>query len=109
MRKTIFTFTLIITAILGVQAQTSRSGKLKGSGVIVTETRAARAFNSIKVGRAIEVVMKNDTDGKIIVRADDNVMPFVKTRFEGLELVIGVDKTVSLDNASIQVCLIIRI
>ena len=95
---------LIICLLLGTTAMFAGGGTLKGSGRIVTETREAKSFNSIKVSNMIHVTIGNNTDGKIVVKADDNVMPYVKTRFEGLNLVIKIESPYqSLRNINVDV------
>lgn len=89
MKKVILVVCLLFAATT-LSARESAS-RLKGSGKIVTETRDAKAFNSIDVSNAIRVTMSENPNGKIIVKADDNVMPYVKTKFEGQTLVIKLE------------------
>lgn len=90
---------LVIALILGtitVFAAPKNSQELKGSGRVITQTKDAKTFNSIEVSNSINVVMGNSIDGRIVIKADDNVMPYVKTRFEGLNLVIKIDLRINL-------------
>jgi len=81
-----------------------KGGVLKGSGNIVTETRNAKMFNSVKISGPVRTSMTDDTNGKIVIRADDNVMPFVKTIFDGYELIVKVAGPYGgYDNVSIEV------
>ena len=100
---------LVIALILGtitVFAAPKNSQELKGSGRVITQTKDAKTFNSIEVSNSINVVMGNSTDGRIVIKADDNVMPYVKTRFEGLNLVIKIESPYkSISNQNVEVAL----
>jgi hypothetical protein len=74
---------------------------LRGSGVAKTETREVAPFSEIEVGSAIQLdVTVGDPTG-LVVTADDNVLPLVRTEVTGERLKIYLDTPVST-NINVQ-------
>ncbi len=105
MEKVISLLFLLMWVCFPSSGADKKGDMLTGSGRIVTETRDSRTFNSIKISGAVRsVCMTDDTDGKIVIRADDNVMPYVKTIFDGYELIVRIDAPYSsLNEVSVDV------
>lgn len=74
---------------------------LKGSGNLVTRTKAAPDFRAVSAARGIEVVIGGSS--KIVIEADDNVMDYVVAEVEGGTLQITLLEKVNVRNASITV------
>lgn len=69
---------------------------IKGSGVIVTEVRETASFTSVSVSSAIKLVLTQGTPYEVMVKADDNLLPYVLTQVSGNTLKIGVEPMTSL-------------
>lgn len=85
----------------------NRPNRITGSGNIITKTiPAIESYDAIKASRGIHVVMNESEGDKIVINADDNVMPYVVVRKEGNSLRIGIDENIkSINNLKVQVVL----
>ena len=64
--------------------QQNRPNRITGSGNIITKTiPAIESYDAIKASRSVHVVMNESEGEKIVINADDNVMPYVVVRKEG--------------------------
>ncbi len=95
----------ILAGILGVTATCAfAANKIKGSGNIITRTIDAPDFNSIDASRAVNVVIADNSSGKITIEADDNIMEYIVVKVNDGELDITFDKKVNnLTNITINV------
>ena len=87
--------------------QQNRPNRITGSGNIITKTiPAIESYDAIKASRGIHVVMNESEGEKIVINADDNIMPYVVVRKEGNSLHIGIDENIkSINNVKVQVVL----
>lgn len=84
-------------------AVTSKSG-LTGSGNIITRSVTISDYTKIDASRAVNVVVEDRRGHDAVIRADDNIMPYVTVNVEGGTLVIGIDNEVkTLHNVSVTV------
>ena len=85
----------------------NEQNRITGSGNIITKTiPAIDSYDAIKASRGIHVVMNESEGDKIVINADDNVMPYVVVRKEGNSLHIGIDENIkSINNVKVQVVL----
>ena len=85
----------------------NRPNRITGSGNIITKSiPAIDSYDAIKASRGIHVVMNESEGEKIVINADDNVMPYVVVRKEGNSLHIGIDENIkSINNVKVQVVL----
>ena len=85
----------------------NRQNRITGSGNIITKSiPAIESYDAIKASRGIHVVMNESEGEKIVINADDNIMPYVVVRKEGNSLRIGIDENIkSINNVKVQVVL----
>lgn len=87
--------TLLLTCILSILLLLSGCVEcLQGTGESLDESRIVEAFTSIDVRSAIDVTLTNADPGatpKVIVTAQSNLMPKIKTEVRGDQLVIETD------------------
>ena len=85
----------------------NRPNRITGSGNIISKTiPAIESYDAIKASRGIHVVMNESEGEKIVINADDNIMPYVVVRKEGNSLRIGIDENIkSINNVKVQVVL----
>ncbi|HJS55612.1 MAG TPA: head GIN domain-containing protein [Chitinophagaceae bacterium] len=62
--------------------------RVRGNGHITTETRTASNFNSIDVGGAIDVYVRQDSAASIKIEADENLHEFIEVHTSGSTLEI---------------------
>ena len=90
-----------------INIEINEQNRITGSGNIITKTiPAIESYDAIKASRGIHVVMNESEGEKIVINADDNVMPYVVVRKEGNSLHIGIDENIkSINNVNVQVVL----
>ena len=90
-----------------VVKEQNRQNRLTGSGNIISKTiTSITSYDAIKASRGIHVVMNESEGEKIVINADDNIMPYVVVRKEGNSLRIGIDENIkSINNVKVQVVL----
>ena len=80
--------------------------RIKGSGNIITKEIPAIAYDAIKASRGLRVVVEEREDNNIVIKADDNVMPYVVVRKEGNSLRVTIDDNINnLSNITAEVYL----
>jgi hypothetical protein len=70
----------------------------KGSGNVQTEKREVSEFRSVDVGGAFHVEIAAQKDYSLEVEADDNLLPLIKTEFDGETLRIETEGKISPSN-----------
>ncbi|CAN5662606.1 head GIN domain-containing protein [soil metagenome] len=70
----------------------------KGSGNIQTEKRNVSDFKTVEVGGAFVVEITAQKDYSLEVEADDNLLHFIKTEFDGETLRIETERKISSSN-----------
>lgn len=66
--------------------------KLHGSGNLISQTRNTGDFKVVKVGGILNVVINKSDTQSVVVEADDNIAPVIKTRVRSGVLEIWSDK-----------------
>ncbi len=66
----------------------SDSDAVKGSGVVIEETRDVAPFDSIKVGGSMNVILSQGEPGPLRIKAEDNLAPLVVATVSGSELTL---------------------
>lgn len=84
----LFTLLFIQTSL----AATPGFGWIKGSGNVITETRDISSFHGIDIGGAFEIILVKATKEKIVLEADDNLMPYIRTKVFGSTLEVDNEK-----------------
>lgn len=70
----------------------------RGSGNIQNEKREVSEFNAVDVGGNFVVEITAQKDYSLEVEADDNLLPFIKTEFDGETLRIESERKLSSSN-----------
>ena len=60
--------------------------KLTGSGKIIEKETTISKYSQIAVCRAVNVIIEDRTDNKVVIKADDNVMEYVVCKVENGKL-----------------------
>ena len=87
-----FTCTLALSVSCGIQSSfemhSSGLSGVKGSGVVIEETRDVAAFDSIRVEGSLDVVLSLGEAGPLRIKAEDNLAPLVIATVKGSELTL---------------------
>lgn len=70
--------------------------RIRGNGNIIKETRSVGSFNSIDVGGAIAVYVKQDSTTSVVVETDENVQEYIEAYIEGSTLEIHMQNNINL-------------
>lgn len=82
----------------------SSSKVINGSGNIITESRTSEMqFTKIDVSSAIVLTIAERSDGDIIVRADNNFMPYVRLMATNGTLTVTTDKWYNFKGAKVEI------
>lgn len=78
--------------------------KVTGSGKIITRSVSISDYTKIEASRAVKVVVEERRGNEAVIKADDNIMPYVIVKVEGGILKVGIDNDIkSLNNISVTV------
>ncbi len=76
----------------------SKSERLTGNGDLATEMRDASGFDSIVLSGGFNLRIRQGTGGKIEVKADRNLLPYIETQLDGRTLRIQPRKGFNLQS-----------
>lgn len=85
---------LFISGISGANAQKI----IKGSGYILTQQREVHIYNSIEVNGPLHVFATPDELRPVIIEADNNLFPYIKTELKQDTLKIYIEPGISIEN-----------
>jgi hypothetical protein len=89
--KTIKIILICIIAITATSCQINLN-KVNGNGNVITENRdLTRDFDRVKGSAGLEVILKEGSEQKVVVEADENLMAIIETYVEDGMLRISVD------------------
>ena len=84
---------LFFTTITNAQWLNKR---VKGNGKIITEKRTTAGYDEINVSGFFDVILVSGTEGRIAIKGEENLLPYVKIKVEGNVLKIYTDKNVNI-------------
>ncbi len=101
MYMSVFTLAVLITTNTAAIASDSFwPRRINGSGQIVSQTRELPWFNTISVSSAINVFITQGEYFEVKVKADDNLIEYIKTEVRKDELVIGMTTNINTGRSS---------
>lgn len=95
MKKAVVIFSMLLIG-LSTQAQWFNSKTIKGNGDVISKTRNTSDYDAINVSGFFDVTLVKGKEGKIIIKAESNLMDYIITEVNGDELVIKLKKGTSL-------------
>lgn len=106
--KKIIIAALIAAYALAPQPLSASEGlftpKLKGNGKIVIENRqSAMQFSEVVVNTCIHLTISDRKDGDILVRTDENIMPYVKMEVRNGVFRAWLDNTTSREMENVRI------
>lgn len=90
MKATLFLFMLFVFQATCVNGQS----EVKGSGYILTQQRETPIYNSIEINGTFSVFISPDELRQVVVEADNNLFPYIKTEVKNDTLRIYVEDSV---------------
>jgi hypothetical protein len=104
MKKIIF-FLLLFFTILSLACSISGNShqEVKGSGSLISETRPVSGFSSVELASSAEVSIRIGESETVVVKTDDNILPYIRTTVRGDTLIIDTNPGVSVNTDLIQV------
>lgn len=75
-------------------------GRVDGSGNVIEETRALSGFRALVVEGPADVVLTAGASERVVVRADDNIVPLISTEVRDGKLIVGTVKGASFRTRS---------
>lgn len=97
---------LLATALFFIttiaSAQWSSKDKIKGNGKMVTEKRTTTEYDEIKVSGWFDVDLVSGTEGKITIKGEENLLPYIKIEVEKNVLKIYTEKNKNISTSKNQ-------
>lgn len=94
---------LAAVVCIGISIASSDELSIKGSGHLITDTRALHDFRSVRVGGAFTVDLNAGTDYRVEVQTDDNLVKYVETEVDGGILTISMKDGYSYSSGKIHI------
>lgn len=92
--------TLTLRSALAATVVVGGGSMVEGSGNVVDDARAASGYTRVVVSGPVDVQLKNTGTEKIVVHADDNIVPLIEIRVEGGKLYVETKKDASFRTRS---------
>ncbi len=75
------------------------NGKLiQGSGTIVQDTKNIQGVDTVEAQGPFKLLIKESDTESIVIKADDNILPMIKTKISGRALMVDVEGNFSTKN-----------
>ncbi len=81
--SSLFVMILFLTA-----CNAQKYGKVKGNGNVINKTRNVGSFEQIGVSGSFDVILKKGDEGKIEIKIEDNLLPYLITEVNNGKLKI---------------------
>lgn len=88
-----------ILMMMCLLASFTGKSQIFGNGKIVSEERVVTGFKSISVRNAITLYLRQGTEEKVKVEADENILPYLITEVSSGELKISIKGNINNTNA----------
>ncbi len=92
--KKLFNFTLFVILIFVLSACTINinvPNVARGSGIITSEERQVSGYDQVTFNGAGELYIEQGTEEKLVIEAEDNVLPFITSEVKNGNLTLGID------------------
>ncbi|WP_298778737.1 head GIN domain-containing protein [uncultured Polaribacter sp.] len=98
MYKKISLSILIIVFTFSTNAQNwwGNSKKIKGNGNIVTVKRTTSDYDDVSIGGSFDVKLIKGKEGKITIKGEENIIPYIETEVKGNTLYVKFEKNINV-------------
>ncbi|MGQ7947623.1 head GIN domain-containing protein [Flavobacterium sp. WC2509] len=87
---------LIVLSILFITAIGNAQNRIKGNGKVVTEKRTTAGYDEINVSGFFDVVLVSGKEGEISIKAEENLLPYIKVEVKDNILKIYSEKNINV-------------
>lgn len=87
---------IILGALFVTATGYSQSNRVKGNGKIVTEKRTTASYDEINVSGFFDVVLVSGKEGDITIKAEENLLPYIKVEVKDNVLKIYNEKNINI-------------
>ncbi len=95
-KSVLFVLPLIMLVMMSCQAVTFSNERVRGSGNVTTEERQVSGFNQVSLSGSGDMTIIQGDQEKLVIEAEDNILPLIQTEVRGNELRIGFKNGVSV-------------
>jgi hypothetical protein len=88
-----FPFLLFVALAVLVSGGTLRA-QVRGNGIVKEQTRILNKFQSIASVGSVDVIVKQGDHFSAVVRADENLIPYIKTEVKNNTLYVSVSRSI---------------
>ena len=91
---------LVVTYTLSLQAQNwwGSKEKIKGNGNVITTERNSTNYSEITVDGSFDVILVKGKQGKISIKGEENIIPYLETEISNNTLKINYKKDTNIQN-----------
>jgi hypothetical protein len=94
------TKTFLLLAVLAVTLSACYVAAVRGSGNVVTDTRAVTGFSAVEFGGMGRLIIEQNGREALTITADDNLLQFLRSEVRNGTLRIGVEGFANIDPSS---------
>ena len=94
MKKTNTSSVRLLSFIFILLFAGSLQAQVRGNGVIEEQTRVLNGFNAISSSGSVDVFVRQGNNYSVVVRADGNLLNYIKTEVRNNTLIISVTKNI---------------
>ncbi len=94
MKKTFYLYTRLLPAIIVLFFAVQLQAQIRGNGHIEEQSRALSGFTAITSTGSVDVYVKQGNAFSVVVRADDNLLSYIKTEVKNNTLIISVTRNI---------------
>ena len=95
-----FTFLFLFAILCTTSAKSQKT--IKGSGYILTQQREVPVYNSIEVNGPLRIFATPDELRPVIIEADNNLFPYIKTEVRHDTLRMFIDREVYIETFAVM-------
>lgn len=96
MNKKLLTLLFLSAISLSTTAQNWLTSKVKGNGNLITEKRTTSSYNGVNSSGSFHVILVEGEEGKLLIKAEENILPHIETEVENNTLKIGFKKGLNI-------------
>ncbi len=91
---------LIWTSVLAIFLLSchGRFRRVEGNGVLAKETRHLNNFERVEARGSMDVTVQQGDRFEVSIEAEENILPLIKTRISGNELIIEMEHNISISS-----------
>ncbi len=99
MNKKLIITSIILTLTFSVNAQNwwGKGKRVKGNGNVITKTRTTSDYDRISIGGSFDVILVKGREGKITIKGEENIIPYIVTEVTSNTLKVKYKKNTNIN------------